>query len=251
MYRAIVHKKWRTCAWNGCIALSLFVWRCPDRRTLWLCPAQADDTDKRLLPWMYMEDLQNLVGWATTESVQEQGRQKPCKRPCHLHPQYGDGEFGQRVVPPLQSNPGSSRDPCRPQCGHPTCNWNGQLWRSQHDMGCQIHDWNRKEFATHDADWQSFVQIMFYHDYEPEPRGLRERIKGRPHWIWYKMATHNAGYRGYHAVCTVCGAVMQCAYTPSSTRGWRDHQRANLLQFCGFPVPELYTRPLEETLPMV
>ena len=24
MYRAIVHKKWRTCAWNGCIALSLF-----------------------------------------------------------------------------------------------------------------------------------------------------------------------------------------------------------------------------------
>ena len=84
------------------------------------------------------------------------------------------------------------------------------------------------------------------------PRGLRQRIKNRPHWCWYKIAPKGSGYRGFHAVCNIkCGAVMQCAWTPASTRGWKDHQRANLLAFCGLEVPEVYKRPLEETLPMV
>ena len=136
-------------------------------------------------------------------------------------------------------------------CGHPLCDWQGQYFPNQHEIGLQIHDWNTQTDITAEGHWQSFCSIVFYVDGEPVPEGLRKCIKERPHWIWYKMSTNKAKYKGFHALCTACGAVMRCAYTPQSSRGWRDHQRANLLSWCGLKVPWKYTRPLEQELPMV
>ena len=76
-------------------------------------------------------------------------------------------------------------------------------------------------------------------------------VHERDQVTWYVMAPRGSGYRGYQGICNLCGAVMRCAWTPRSTRGWRDHQRANLLSFLGLQVPLSFMRPLEPTLPMV
>ena len=102
------------------------------------------------------------------------------------------------------------------------------------DIGPQLLAWDLNDFVTEDSDWQSFVQIVFRQDYQFEPRDLRQRIRDNPQWRWYQFKTHAV----FHAVCNECGAVMQCAWAPTNTSGWRYQQRANLLTFCGFEVPE-------------
>ena len=137
------------------------------------------------------------------------------------------------------------------------CNGKGEFYMNQHELGFHIHPANRIVFNFGDADpaWQSLIQIVFGNDgeYEPEGlrQGLRQRIRDNPQWRWYFMEIRDWGYCGFLAVCEECGAVMKCGWTPTSTRGWRDHQRARLLTWCGCPVPELYKRPLEQHLPTV
>ena len=59
----------------------------------------------------------------------------PDKRSCHVHPIYGDGEYGQQPVPTaMPSGAGSTEDPDRKICGHPACDWQGQWWAKQHAL---------------------------------------------------------------------------------------------------------------------
>ena len=124
----------------------------------------------------------------------------------------------------------------------------------EHELGFHIDPANRIVFNFGDPDpaWQSFVQIVFGQEVqECEPRDLRQRIRDNPQWCWYQMEIRYTVYCGFLAVCNECGAVMKCGWTPTSTPGWRDLQRAKLLTWCGCRVPELYQRPLEQELPTV
>ena len=126
-------------------------------------------------------------------------------------------------------------EPCR-ACSHPPCNRNGKRWLNVPFLGMGvIIDENKRDFVTEDSDWQLFVQIVFRVDHQREPTSLRQRIKDNRQWSWYQF--HN--YTAFHAVCDKCGAVMQCGWTPTCTSAYRHQQRANLLTWCGFEVPEI------------
>ena len=170
------------------------------------------------------------------------------QRPPHKHTEYGDGEYNQQLVPT------NDDFGCCDGCLHKAQNWNGQPWPKLHVIGLQIHDSNRRDIGS-DSELQSMETIVFGQDGEvsyPSRDFTRtmKKIHKEKQVTWYVMAT-KAGYRGYQGICNFCGAVMWCAWSPRATRGWRDHQRANLLAFLGLEVPLSLMRPLEPTLPMV
>ena len=120
----------------------------------------------------------------------------------------------------------------------------------QHETGLQLHNANLIDM-TSDSEIQRFLQILFYTDDE-YCHGVYEKLLVTSGQLkWSKMETHRSGYRGYQAICRHCGAVAWAAWTPASTKGWRDQQRANILSFLGLPGPQRYMDALETELPMV
>ena len=191
--------------------------------------------------------LQSSVGKSTSE---QHAPDPPMhERPPHKHAEYGDGEHNQQLVPT------NDDFGCCDGCLHKALNWNGEPWPKLHNIGLQIHDSNRRDIGS-DSELQSMESIVFGQDSEvsypsSDFRRILKMIHKSKQVTWYIMATHGSGYRGYQGICNFCGAVMWCAWTPRSTRGWRDHQKANLLAFLGLEVPLSLMRPLEPTLPMV
>ena len=138
---------------------------------------------------------------------------------------------------------------------HPIRNWNGEPWWHQHEEGLQLHNFN--EIVMSDGNIQQLKDIMFNRDGAytnvcciAVARAI-ERSRSEGTLRWKLMKTQNSKYVGWEASCTQCGAMCWAAWKPTSTMGWRDHQRANMLCFLGQPVPEAWMRPLEDTLPMV
>ena len=99
----------------------------------------------------------------------------------------------------------------------------------------------------------SFFQRLFYNQGAAVPYRLREVLQRCSHLVqWYEMYTRNARYQGFLAVCAECGVTVMASWTPSSTPGWKDHQRANMCTFFGVDdFPAEWRRPLEQTIPMV
>ena len=132
----------------------------------------------------------------------------------------------------------------------------GILGQSYMSLGCRSMLATGATSAQTQSELQSMEAIVFGQDDEvsyssSDLRRTLKMIHKSNQVTWYIMATHGSGYRGYQGICNFCGAVMWCAWTPRSTRGWRDDQRANLLAFLGLEVPLSLMHPLELTLPMV
>ena len=207
------------------------LWRSPSSGKLWVCPAGAEGPET--YPHMELSEVLEML-------------RDPDERPPHRHADYGDGQCGQQPVPTHGAG-GAGRG-----CLHGVQMWNGQPWPTLHALGLQIHNLNRSDIHT-DGQIQSLQSIVFWQDGLDAPHNLSTRLQAvhvcrQVDWCIMKTA---AGYRGYHGVCNRCGAVMLCAWSRRSTRGWLDHQRANLLAFLGLQIPVSLMRPLEPTLPMV
>ena len=95
----------------------------------------------------------------------------------------------------------------------------------------------------------AFLQTLFYNDNEYAP-GLQEKlVENAGHADWSLMKPYKSKYLGYEAKCKYCGAIAWASFKPGSTKGWRDQQRANIMQFLDCPVPDRYMQELEQTLP--
>ena len=98
----------------------------------------------------------------------------------------------------------------------------------------------------------SFMNL-FGHETPPQVRDMLEQkiISTRQELLWSQMATHKSKYRGWHVQCKECGRFAEAVWTPGSTTGWKDQQRAEILSFFGVQVPEIFKAPLEPRMPMV
>ena len=247
--------------------------RHPTTATLWLCPANAAEGDA--YAWMHLEDLARLVA---EESAPIQTTMMmtppppppppppsdpmmtpppppppppprpdgpPPPRPPFAHDVFVDGEYGQQPV--VAYNPYGKRSS---SCVHGPINWNGDPWLYQHQTSLQLHNHNVIDL-TGRSQSTAFMQLLFYNDGE-DGHGVYEKLmQTSGQVVWSQMKTHKSKYYGYQAICRHCGAVAWAAWNRSSTRGWCDHQRANIMTFLGVRVPPAYMRALEETLPMV
>ena len=151
----------------------------------------------------------------------------------HSHPEYGHGQYGQQPVPVRGQC-------CGYGCLHNVQSWNGVPWLNMHVIGLQFHAWNQCEVFT-GPSIQYMEAVVFGQDGLHAPSGLSRRLKvvhHRNEVTWYIMDCKGSKYCGLQGICNICGVVMWCAWSPTSTRGWRDHQRANFLAFLGLEVPE-------------
>ena len=229
------------------------LWMNPTSMKLWVCPANVP-SDLETYPHMELSEVLAMEQHAPTtvstprlQAMEQHVSDPPThRRPVHEHAEYGDGQYEQQVVP-------THDDGCGDGCLHRVINWNGQPWPKLHAIGLQIHDWNRRDIYT-DPQIQSMESTVFGQDGIYTQSNLSKTLKivhARKQVTWYRMDCKKSGYRGFQGICNICGAVMWCAWSPRSTRGWRDHQKANLLAFLGLQIPPSLMRPLEPTLPMV
>ena len=163
----------------------------------------------------------------------------------HVHPIYGDGQYGQQ---PVQT---SFRSPA--ECArlgiHAARKYNGAPWETQHGIGFQLHDQNIIQNFS-DSTVQSLLATLFA-DYSFDiPELHRNLLATAGAMVWYHMSTHMSKYQAWTARCRHCGCLMEAAWRPTSTFAHRRLQQIECLHWFLLQIPVDNTMILERTLPM-